>query len=187
MLFKKKRENPSRQLSEAMLANLNVYLRENYEDTRSSVCETQNFDVETLSCRDFLPMAPSVMDGGGSGLPDLLENLDAGFSETLLTLIDRTGKKDSEIYRKANVDRKLFSKIRNNPDYKPSKTTAIAFAVALELDLEETEDFISRAGYAFSHSSKFDVIIEYFIKEKVYDIFVINEALFAYDQCLLGV
>ena len=129
------------------------------------------------------PMAPSIAPGS---LDDLLDALDAGFSETLLKLIDRTGKKDSEIYKKANVDRKLFSKIRNNPDYKPSKATAIAFAIALELSLEETRDFIARAGYALSRSSKFDIIIEYFIEQGNYDIFAINEALFAFDQSLLG-
>ncbi len=128
--------------------------------------------------------APAPFDA--KELPDLFRKMDAGFSETLLQLIDRTGKKDSDIYKKANVDRKLFSKIRKNPQYKPSKATAVAFAIALELDLEETRDFIGRAGYALSHSSKFDIIIEYFITHGRYDIYEINLMLFEFDQSLLG-
>lgn len=115
--------------------------------------------------------APMCAPMAAPALDDLLEHLDAGFSETLLRLIDRSRKKDSEVYKKANVDRKLFSKIRNNPNYKPSKPTALAFAIALELDLAETKDLLARAGYALSASSKFDVIVEYFIRQRNYDIF----------------
>ncbi len=120
-------------------------------------------------------------------LDDLLANTDAGFTETLLKLIDQTGKKDSEIYKKANVSKQHFSKIRNNPDYKPTKATALAFAIALELDLAQTEDLIGRAGYALTRSSKFDVIIMYFISRKNYDMFEINMTLFDFDQMTLGV
>ena len=120
------------------------------------------------------------------GLEELLKKTDAGFSETLLKLIDRAGKKDAEIYKKANIDRKLFSKIRSNPAYKPSKPTAVAFAIALELDLEETRDLIGRAGFALTHSSKFDIIVEYFILHGNYDVFALNEMLFVFDQPLIG-
>lgn len=119
-------------------------------------------------------------------LAQLLKETDAGFSETLLKLIDQTGKKDSEVYNKANVSRQHFSKIRNNPAYKPTKATAIAFAIALELDLEQTRDLIGRAGYALTKSSKFDVIIMYFIREGNYNMMDINAALFEFDQGLLG-
>ena len=128
----------------------------------------------------FAPPKPQL------SLKELLVETDAGFSETLLKLIDRTGKKDSEIYSRANVSRQHFSKIRNNPAYKPTKATAIAFAIALELDLEQTRDLIGRAGYALTKSSKFDVIIMYFIAERNYNMFDINAALFEFDQSLLG-
>ena len=117
----------------------------------------------------------------------MLSHTDAGFTETLLKLIDQTGKKDSEVYKKANVSKQHFSKIRKNPYYTPTKATAIAFAIALELNLEQTNDLIGRAGYALTNSSKFDVIIAYFIREKNYDMYDINAALFKFDQRLLGV
>ena len=167
---------PSARFNARRISDRQAWDRYVYEESRSS---------EILDeCQDMplgagMPMAP---DDWGI----LLKDLDAGFSETLLKLIDRTGKKDSEIYKKANVDRKLFSKIRNNMDYKPSKTTALAFAFALELDIDETKDFIGRAGFALSHSSKFDVIVEYFLINRNYNIYELNEVLFAFDQPLLG-
>ena len=123
---------------------------------------------------------------GRKELERRLREADAGFSETLLKLIDKTGKKDSEIYNRANVSRQHFSKIRNNPHYKPTKPTALAFAIALELDMAGTRDLIGRAGYALTNSSKFDLIIMYFIEQGNYDLFEINEALYEFDQSLLG-
>jgi len=119
-------------------------------------------------------------------LEELLRQTDAGFTETLLKLIDERGKKDSQIYKKALLSKQHFSKIRNNPDYKPTKATAISLALALELDLEQTRDLIGRAGYALTNSSKFDLIVRYFIEKKNYNIVEINMALYEFDQALLG-
>ena len=121
-----------------------------------------------------------------SSLNELLERTDAGFSETLLRLIDESGKKDPEVYKKANLSKAHFSKIRKNPDYRPKKQTAVAFAIALELDLEQAKDLIGRAGYALNNSSKFDIIVTWFINHRQYDLYKINLTLFEFDQPLLG-
>ena len=174
------------QISSKLFADIAAYIDDHYVDAHTDSMRERLRRQSILRNMDTALYESAAASVAANTLDDLLSHLDAGFSETLLKLIDRSGKKDSEIYKKANVDRKLFSKIRSNPAYKPSKSTAIAFAVALELDLDETRDFIARAGYALSPSSKFDVIIEYFIRQKKYDIFEINEALFAFDQSLLG-
>ena len=179
------------QIGNKLFADIASYIDDHYVDAHTDSRRERmrrSFDLQSQPLSVYEDAAPQYASASvaSDNLDDLLAHLDAGFSETLLKLIDRSGKKDAEVYKKANVDRKLFSKSRNNPDYKPSKSTAIAFAIALELNLDETRDLIARAGYALSASSKFDVIIEYFIMQRDYDIFKINEALFAFDQSLLG-
>ena len=119
-------------------------------------------------------------------LDDALNTQGNGFSQTLLHEIRARDMTDAQCYKKANIDRKLFSKIRSNNNYCPSKPTALAFAVALKLSLPETAAFLQTAGYALSRSSKFDIIIEYFIRKREYNIFAINATLFKFDQPQLG-
>jgi len=178
-------EKQSFELSEKLFKSVSSYIDANYVSDKMNL-EYGTSKVRRRNYEDMLLHESSYeITSKMPNLDGMLNNLDRGFSENLLDLIDRTGKKDSEIYKKANVDRKLFSKMRNNADYRPSKTTAIAFAIALELNMDETNDLLSKAGFALSQSSKFDVIVRYFIENKKYDIFELNSVLFEFDQPLI--
>lgn len=135
------------------------------------------------------PAAMSISEACAApkrSLDDVVKNIGETWQESLLRLITEKGYSDTEVYKRANVDRKLFSKIRSNKNYQPKKNTAVAFALALRLNLDETRDFLRRAGYAFSPSSIFDLIIEYSIDHGIYDLMLINGALFDHDQPQLG-
>lgn len=134
-----------------------------------------------------MPGAPSRAGATlDAEITQLVATLDAPFSTTLLALIDARGMTDAEVYHRANISRQLFSKIRGNESYRPSKQTVVALAIALELDMSATQDLLARAGFTLSKSSKFDVIVRFFIERGIYDLFQLNEVLFAFDLPLVG-
>ncbi len=129
----------------------------------------------------------ALYDTSYSSLPeDLFDDLDESFSESLLRLIDERGLLDADVYRRAMIDRRHFSKIRSDRDYRPPKETVLAFAIALKLSLEECEKLLQKAGYALSRSSRFDVIVEYFFVHGIYDLPTIDETLLEFDQKTIG-
>ena len=171
-----------------MVAPVEAELEENEELTDIPAEETCLFreQEEAQAPSDKFYVEPKMRSVDPRLFEQLIAQREESFSESLLRMIDERGMSDPQVYKRANLDRKLFSKIRIQKDYRPSKTTALALAIALELNLDELKVLIGRAGYALTHASKLDIIVEYFIGQGIYDFFQINEVLFAFDQPLLG-
>ena len=179
-------------ISKALFANIEEYIDEHYVESceameyRRSAADLEPpavFSANKSMAVDEMPAPASICE---ADLDDWLDQIDESFSEMVLRKIKEKGMTNAECYKKANIDKKLFSKIKGNPQYKPKKNNALALAVALELSLEETQELLMKAGMALSHSDIFDLIVEYHIVNKIYDIFEINQVLFNYDQPLLG-
>ena len=154
-----------------------------HEYAAEYLAEAIEEDAAVLGAPSPVKPAPSA---GKESLSDMMDKMDASFSDTLMALIDATGEKPSTIYHKACVSKQVFSKINSNSHYQPLKATAIAFCLALELDLEEAQELLARAGFTLSKSSLSDVIIMYCIENKIYNVMMVNEMLFEYDLAQIG-
>lgn len=176
----------SLRLSEKLVHNVACYIDENYVDAYEQTLRSRYQMSRNLEMSDVC-MASMPCEESSLSLDEYIKNKDAGFTETLLSLIKKKGLKNATVYKRANISKQHFSKLINDPNAKPSKQTAIALALALELDLDATRDLIGRAGYALTNSSTFDLIIRYFIEHKQFNVIEINIALYEFDQSLLGV
>lgn len=185
-IMKKNADAGVRSVNASLLAEIAAYIDKTYveappdnaamESLRMAPFEADKTDV---SC-DAVPKIQAA------SLDEALSQIDESFSEMLLRKIDESGMTDSQCYRKAHIDRRLFSKIRSNPQYQPSRQTVIAFGIALELPLDEMKELLEKAGFALSHANKADLIVEFFIRRGNYNLYEINEALSAFGQTLLG-
>ena len=197
-------DRTSYDFSKKLFKEISEFIDDEYVEEHDEDClaELKAFDrdisanVVFKECQAAYPQAPRTSKKertktsssvANKTLHEYMKSMDKSFAYKLFDLIDERGMTDVECYKKANVDKKTFSKIKRNPDtYKPSKQTAVAFAIALQLNLDETQDLLASAGLTLSRSFTFDKIIRYFIQKEIYDIFEINEALFEFDQVLLG-
>ena len=194
-------DRTSYEFSKKLFSEISEVIDDKYVDDyeNEEFAEVRSFEdaifAEEILCEECIDAAPKMMapckaetsSVAGKSLHEYMKAMDKSFAYKLFDLIDERGMTDVECYKKANIDKKTFSKIKCNPKtYKPSKQTAVAFAIALKLNLDETQDLLSSAGLTLSRAFVFDKIIRYFIQKEIYDIFVINEALFEFDQVLLG-